>query len=331
MKKLVDSFSRKIDYLRISITDHCNLNCLYCAPFGGRRKLDHADILSHEEIARIGHAAVLAGISKIRITGGEPLMRRGVVELCRMLASLEGLESLSLTTNGVLLQKLALPLYDAGLQRVNVSLDTLRSERFRKVTGHNLLSQVHSGMETAEKVGLRPIKINSVIMRGINDDEIEDLARLTLEKPYHVRFIELMPTNGDGLGDYESLFMPVEEIVKMVKIVGELSLEPAIDSLGPARLCSLPGAIGKVGFIAPLSWHFCGSCNRLRLTADGKLKTCLFSEEEIDIKGPLRTGASIRELLGIFRFAITHKPRGHSFKEINKQKRSRLAMQAIGG
>lgn len=258
-------------------------------------------------------------------------MRRGVVELCRMLSALEGLESLTLTTNGVLLRELARPLGDAGLQRVNVSLDTLRPERFRKVTGHNLLSHVLSGLEMAEEVGLFPIKINTVVMRGINEDEVEDFVRLTLEKPYHVRFIELMPTNGWTIGDHETLFVPVEEIIKMVKRVGELSLEPSTNSSGPARLCTLPGGVGKVGFIAPLSWHFCGSCNRLRLTADGKLRTCLFSEEEIDIKQSLRAGASIEELAKIFRLAATRKPHGHHFEGTDGHDGFGRAMRAIGG
>ena len=329
MTKLLDGFDRRIDYLRISITDHCNLNCLYCAPFGGRRKLNHSEVLSYEEIRRVVEAAVQAGISKVRITGGEPLMRRRVVELCRMLASLEGLESLSLTTNGILLQELAQPLFEAGVRRVNVSLDTLRPERFRKITGHNLLSQVLAGIQRAEEVGLRPVKINTVVMRGINKDEVEDLARLTLEKPYHVRFIEFMPTN--GLRGHESLFVPIEEIVKMVNKVGEPSLEPALDSFGPARLCTLPGGVGMVGFIAPLSWHFCGSCNRLRLTADGKLRTCLFSEEEIDIKRSLRTGASIEELANIFRLAATKKPHGHRLECSDVERHLGRDMQAIGG
>jgi cyclic pyranopterin phosphate synthase len=168
-------------------------------------------------------------------------------------------------------------------------------------------------------------------MRGINDDEIEDFARLTLKKSYQVRFIELMPTNGCGSGDYESLFMPVEEIVRVVKRVGELSLEPAVDSLGPARLCSLPEGLGKVGFIAPLSWHFCGSCNRLRLTSDGNLRTCLFSEKEVDIKRPLRAGASIEELADIFRLAATRKPHGHRLDRTDVEKHFGRDMQAIGG
>jgi cyclic pyranopterin phosphate synthase len=329
MTRLVDGFERRIDYLRISITDHCNLKCSYCTPFGGSSKLSHSEILSYEEIGMLVEAAVQAGISKVRITGGEPLVRRGVVGLCRMLADLDGLESLTLTTNGVLLQELALPLFEAGVRRVNISLDTLRPGRFRKITGHNLLSQALAGIQRAEAVGLYPVKLNTVVMRGINEDEVEDFARLTLEKPYHVRFIELMPTNGSN--HHETLFVPVDEIMKMVKKVGELSLEPATNSFGPARPCTLPGGVGKVGFIAPLSWHFCGSCNRLRLTADGKLRTCLFSEEEIDIKRSLRAGASIEELANIFRLAATRKPRSHHLEGSTDQDAFGRAMRAIGG
>lgn len=292
-------------------------------------KLTHAEILSYEEIGRLTKAAVEAGISKVRLTGGEPLMRKGVVELCRLLSSIEGLESLALTTNGVRLQELAPQLHAAGVQRVNVSLDTLRPERFRKITGYNLLSQVLAGISMAEEVGLHPVKINTVVMRGVNEDEIEDFARLTVEKPYHVRFIELMPFNGSG--DHQSLYVPVEEMVKRVIGVGDLSLEPVAESSGPARLCSLPGAQGKVGFIAPLSYHFCGSCNRLRLTADGNLRTCLFSEKEVDIKGPLRAGASIAELANIFRLAATRKPHGHSLGRTHIEKYFGRDMQAIGG
>ncbi len=329
MNRLVDTFSRKIDYLRISITDHCNLNCFYCAPFSGRTKLTHSDILSYEEICRFTKAAVQAGISKVRITGGEPLMRKRVVELCHMLSGIEGLKSLTLTTNGVRLKNLAPQLHDAGVQRVNVSLDTLRPERFCKITGHNLLSQVLAGIEMAEKVGLHPVKINTVVIRGVNEDEIEDFARLTAEKPYHVRFIELMPLNGSG--EHESFFVPVEEMVKRVKRVGDLCLEPAAESSGPALLCSLPGAKGKVGFIAPLSYHFCGSCNRLRLTADGKLRTCLFSDEEIDIKGRLRGNASAEELVDIYRLAAIRKPHGHRLKCNHVEEYFGRDMQAIGG
>jgi cyclic pyranopterin phosphate synthase len=331
MTKLLDPYDRTIDYLRISITDRCNLDCLYCAPFGGRKRLSHVEILSYEEILRITKAAVSAGISKIRITGGEPLHRRGMVRLCRMLADIDGIESLAVTTNGILLKELADPLFEAGVQRVNVSLDTLKPERFKKITGGDLLYRVLEGIEAAEKVGLNPIKINTVIMRGINDDEIEDLAGLTLEKPYHVRFIELMPTQGHTIKKHHSLFVPISEMVDRIKIIGKLQLDNKTKSFGPAMLYSFPEAPGKVGFIAPLSRHFCETCNRLRLTADGKLRTCLFSEKEIDIKAPLREGASRKALADMFRKAARSKPQRHHLNDTAILNLSSRTMRAIGG
>ncbi len=329
--KLVDSFGRKIDYLRISITDHCNLKCYYCTPFSGRSHLERLEILTYEEMLNVARAAATVGITKIRITGGEPLVRKGVVEFCRMLSELDGLKSLALTTNGIFLEEMAEPLFNAGVRRINISLDTLRPKRFEKITGYNWLPRVLAGIKRAEQIGMNPVKINPVVMRGINDDEIEDLARLTLDKPCHVRFIELMPTNSLAYGDYESLYIPVEEIMKKISQIDRVQIEPATDSYGPARLCKLPGAVGKVGFIAPISWHFCGSCNRLRLTADGKIKTCLFSREEIDIKPPLRTGATQNDIINIFRQAVAEKPSGHHLNAKDHQNACQRAMRAIGG
>jgi len=329
--KLVDSFGRKIDYLRISITDHCNLKCYYCTPFSGRSHLERSEILTYEELLKLARAATKSGISKIRITGGEPLVRKGVVEFCRMLSELDGLKSLALTTNGIYLEEMAEPLFKAGVRRINISLDTLRPKRFERITGYDWLPRVLDGIRRAEQVGMHPIKINTVVMRGINDDEIEDLARLTLEKPYHVRFIELMPTDSSAYGDYNSLYMPVEEIMKKIHQIDRAQIGPATDSYGPARLCKLPGAIGKVGFIAPISWHFCGSCNRLRLTSEGKIKTCLFSQAEIDIKTPLRTGATQMEIINIIQRAVSEKPRRHHLNEKKHQIACRQAMRAIGG
>lgn len=331
MTKLLDPYGRTIDYLRISITDRCNLDCLYCAPFGGRRRLSHSEILSYEEILRLTKAAVSAGISKIRITGGEPLHRRGMVRLCRMLADIDGIESLAVTTNGILLKELADPLFEAGVRRVNVSLDTLKPERFKKITGGDLLYRVLEGIEAAGKVGLSPIKINTVVMRGINDDEIEDIAGLTLKKPYHVRFIELMPTQGHTVKKHHSLFVPISEMIDRIKEIGKLQLNNKTESFGPAMIYSFPGAPGKVGFIAPLSRHFCGTCNRLRLTADGKLRTCLFSEKEIDIKESLRKGASMKDLVLIFKQAIREKPKSHQLNDGTPLNVSGRAMRTIGG
>ena len=328
---LVDSYGRKIDYLRISITDHCNLKCYYCTPFSGRSHLERSEILTYEEMLKVARAAVAAGISKIRITGGEPLVRKGVVAFCRMLSRLDGLKSLALTTNGIYLAEMAEPLFKAGVRRINISLDTLRPERFEKITGYDRLPRVLAGIARAEDIGMHPIKINAVVMRGINDDEIEDLAALTLSKPYHVRFIELMPTNSTAYGDYESLFVPVEEFMKKIHQIDCVQIEPATDSYGPARLCKLPDAIGKVGFIAPISWHFCGSCNRLRLTADGKIKTCLFSQDEIDIKAALRSGATQDDIVDIFKQAVAEKPSGHHLNAKDHQNTCSRAMRAIGG
>ena len=329
--KLVDSYGRTIDYLRISITDHCNLKCCYCTPFSGRSHLEHSEILTYEEMLTVARAAAATGITKIRITGGEPLIRKGVVEFCRMLSQIDGLKSLALTTNGIYLAEMAEPLFKAGIHRINVSLDTLKPERFERITGYDLLPRVLAGIKRAERIGMHPIKINTVVMRGINDDEIEDLARLTLDKPYHVRFIELMPTDSSAYGDYDSLFMPVEEFIKKINQIGRVQIESTTNTYGPARLCKLPGAVGKVGFIAPISWHFCDSCNRLRLTSDGKIKTCLFSQEEIDIKTPLRNGATQNEIVNIFGQAAANKPSGHHLNAKDHQNACQRAMRAIGG
>ena len=329
--ELVDGYGRKIDYLRISITDHCNLKCYYCTPFSGRDHLDRSEILTYEEMLTAARAAAAAGITKIRITGGEPLVRKGVVEFCRMVSGLDGLKSLALTTNGVFLAEMAEPLFKAGVRRINISLDTLRPDRFEKITGYNWLPRVLAGIERAEQIGMDPIKINTVVMRGVNDDEIEDLAALTLSKPYHVRFIELMPTNSTACEDYKSLFVPVEEFMKRIHQIESVQIEPATDSYGPARLCKLPDSIGKVGFIAPISWHFCGSCNRLRLTADGKIKTCLFSQEEIDIKAALRKGATQDDIIDIFSLAVARKPSGHQLDTRGHDNACKRAMRAIGG
>jgi cyclic pyranopterin phosphate synthase len=331
MKHLVDSYGRQIDYLRISITDRCNLRCLYCSPFDCRRRYSHSEILSFEEIGRVVETAVNLGISKFRITGGEPLVRRGVVDLCRMIAGMPGVRSLALTTNGVLLDEMAASLAAAGVQRINISLDTLRPEKFLKLTGYDGLAHVLKGINRAEAEGLNPVKLNTVVMRGVNDDELVDLAQITLRKPYHVRFIELMPWSSWPKGEYENHFMPVEEIIKTLRPLGDLRLEHAVDSSGPARLCTLPGGVGHLGFIAPVTRHFCKACNRLRLTADGKLRTCLFAGEEIDIKRAIRSGASSEALAEILQEAVTRKPRGHGLNDQTEELAKGRLMRAIGG
>ncbi len=329
---LIDSFGRTIDYLRISITDHCNLNCCYCMPaFSGRTHLNQIEILTYEELYRLVEAAVCTGISKIRITGGEPLVRKGVIDFCTMLGTLPGLENLALTTNGVYLAKLARSLKKAGVKRVNVSLDTLQRGRFEAITGQDRLDDVLEGIYQSEAAGFYPVKINVVVMRGVNDDEIAQLAALTYERACHVRFIELMPFQHAGFGDYQDLFMPIGEIIKRIPHIKKAHVGPALETSGPARLCTLPEARGKIGFIAPMSWHFCGSCNRLRLTADGNIRTCLFSETEIDVKTPLRNGASKHELVELLRDAAKSKPRRHHLNRSYKQSHQHRAMYAIGG
>lgn len=330
--KLIDRHNRPINYLRISITDHCNLNCCYCRPpFSGRPQLNRSEILSYEEILTLSKAAVSAGITKIRITGGEPLVRKDVVDFCRMLSGIQGLESLALTTNGTLLKKLAVPLNRAGIQRINVSLDTLKRERFERITGRDVLPDVLCGIEEAERAGFSTIKINTVVMRGINDDEVGSLAALTYRKPYHVRFIEMMPLENQARGEFSRLFVPVSEIIRKIEGIDRAQIGPATDNWGPARLCILPRAKGKVGFIAPMSWHFCGSCNRLRLTADGKIRTCLFSDQEIDFGDSLRKGASEKELIEILKSAVKQKPRRHNREKNQYLTSNRQGMCAIGG
>jgi len=332
MAKLMDGFGRRIDYLRLSVTDHCNLKCSYCSPpFSGRRWLARSEILSYEELVILAEAAVTAGISKIRITGGEPLVRNGIVEFCRMISRIDGLNRLALTTNGVRLGDLAQPLHNAGVRRINISLDTLNRDRFQHITGKDRLPQVLEGIDQAEESGFEPIKLNMVVMRGINDDEVADLAAMTYRKPYHVRFIELMPFQNQTAGDFRKLFMPIGDIMKHIPRIKNAQINPGNDRSGPARLCILPGAKGRVGFIAPMSWHFCNTCNRLRLTADGKIRSCLFSSSEIDVKGPLRQGASKRELIDLFRGAVDNKPRRRCVPVPSIPNGETRGMYAIGG
>jgi cyclic pyranopterin phosphate synthase len=216
------------------------------------------------------------------------------------------------------------------VKRINVSLDTLKRNRFKQITGKDRLAEVLSGIDAAEAAGLAPIKINTVVMRGVNDDEISDLADLTFSKPYHVRFIELMPFQHTHFGDYDQLHVPIGEIIRKIPGIEHVRVYPNLDNAGPARLCALPGAEGKIGFIAPMGWHFCGSCNRLRLTADGKIRSCLFSNVEMDIKTPLRSGASKMELIEFFTSAVTHKPRRYQLNGNSHGKTGR-GMYAIGG
>jgi cyclic pyranopterin phosphate synthase len=313
MTAVRDSYQRRIRYLRVSITDRCNLRCVYCMPEEGIPQIAHQDILRFEEVQRAVAVAISLGITQVRLTGGEPLARRSMVDLVNMLAQTPGLEGLALTTNGTLLAPLAEPLAQAGLQRVNISLDTLRPERYRAMTRRGELADALAGIEAAQHAGLHPVKINAVVMRGINDDEVVDLARCSVERGWHVRFIEVMPL-GKEPALARMLFVPAAEI--RARIEAALGpLQPAeVPGNGPARTWRLAEAGdtgGSIGLISALSAHFCADCNRLRLSADGRVFPCLFSDLEIDLRGPLRAGADDEALRQVFLQAIASKGEGH--------------------
>jgi cyclic pyranopterin phosphate synthase len=281
-------------------------------PLEGISLMAHENILSYEEISTVTQAAADLGIIKVRLTGGEPLVRAGLTTLVAMLAQIQGIDDISLTTNAVILERYAGELKNAGLHRVNISLDSLRSNTFHRITRVGNLDDVLRGIEAARQAGLNPVKINTVVMRGINDDEVIDFARLTIENEWHVRFIEYMPfSNGDEKAD--GLLVPVAEMKASIDTLGEL--EPTLESGGgPAKYFRLPGARGTIGFISPVSEHFCQVCNRLRLTADGKLRPCLFSDKEIDLREPLRQGATADDIKRLIQEAASCKPEGHRLK-----------------
>ncbi|GAB4483959.1 MAG: GTP 3',8-cyclase MoaA [Thermodesulfovibrionales bacterium] len=310
MSGLRDSYARVIDYLRISITDKCNLRCIYCMPDEGVAPVQHGDVLSYEEILRIAEVAARLGVRKLRLTGGEPLVRKNLVFLISALKKIGGIEDLSLTTNGQLLANAARDLKNAGLDRVNVSIDSFIPERYRRITRGGDLEVVRSGLRAADEAGLKPLKINMVPIRGLNDDEIEDFARITADSAYHVRFIECMPTAESGFWSPERYITTDEIMERIRKNVGGLTAVRARKN-GPSKYYRLEGAKGVVGFISALTHHFCDSCNRLRLTADGKLRPCLFSESEIDLRAAIRSGAPDSEIERLLRLAIAVKPEGH--------------------
>jgi cyclic pyranopterin phosphate synthase len=336
MSGLKDDFQREIDYLRLSITDRCNLRCVYCMPPDGIVPSMHKEILRYEEIIRIVGIGAGLGVKKVRLTGGEPLTRKNVSFLISSLKKIPGIEDLSMTTNGTLLEKCAQELADAGLDRVNISLDSFNADRYREITRGGSLDAVLRGISAAEKAGLRPVKINMVPIRGVNDDEVADFARLTLTSEYHVRFIEFMPSGDNDYWNPER-YISTEELKKIMESVGPLA-PVHIRKNGPSRYFSLQGAKGVVGFISAVTHHFCADCNRLRLTSDGKLRPCLFSETEIDLKTALRNGGSDAEIERLLRLAIKVKPEGHNMADTLARKgplalsgRQRRPMAKIGG
>lgn len=325
----IDPHNRKITYLRVSVTDRCNLRCIYCMPVHDLKLQGHMDILRYEEILHVIRTATDLGVNKVRLTGGEPLVRKGFVHLVESVRQIVGLQDISVTTNGVLLEKMALPLFEAGLRRINVSLDTLNPLKYAKITGRPFFDAVWKGLQAAEAVGFSPIKVNVVAIRGLNDDELSRFAQLSMEKPYHIRFIEYMPVGRDTNWASEE-YIPSDEIKARLESCGPLHRVPRATHDGPAERYQFESARGEIGFISALSHHFCPSCNRLRLTADGKLRPCLFAEDEVDIKSPLRSGYSEEDLKRVFHDAIARKPRRHHLEESEKRASLR-PMSTIGG
>lgn len=318
-----DLFSRRINYMRISITDLCNLRCQYCMPEEGICKKEHDDILSLEEIVEIVKSGAKLGIDKVRITGGEPLVRNGIVEFINMVSNIDGIKDIAITTNGLLLPKYAEDLKKAGLKRVNISIDSLKPDKYKEITRGGDLSKVLEGIQEAIRVGLTPVKLNVVAIGGYNDDEIGDFINLTKDEPIDVRFIELMPI-GEASSWAKERFISNEYIKdKFTELV-----PTETEKSSPAKYYKLPGGKGRVGFINPISNHFCGDCNRLRLTSDGKLKPCLHSNNEIDILEVVRN--SPEKIYDVLKSAILSKPEKHDLYSEEHEESIRNMFQ-IGG
>lgn len=310
----IDRFGRNIRYLRISLTDHCNLRCVYCMPEDMTFR-PNAELMQDDEILLLMRLFARLGFDKYRLTGGEPTVRARVVDLVRAMKQIPGVRSLSMTTNGVLLKKLAQPLKDAGLERVNVSLDTLDPDRFRRVTRWGSLEQVWEGIQAAEQAGLTPIKINAVVVNGYNTTDVVDLARLTYQHPWQVRFIEMMPFGGVTDLQRSQIVTAAEMQATIREQLGPLELAYNGELDGEARIYRLPGACGELGFISSVTVPFCAACTRARLTADGKLRLCLLRDQELDLLTPLRAGASIEDLRQLILAGIWQKPWGHGLSE----------------
>jgi GTP 3',8-cyclase len=328
MKILKDQYQRTINYLRISVTDRCNLRCQYCMPEEGIPLIDHGDILRYEEILRLVRVAAQEGITKVRITGGEPLVRKGIVNFINELSAVPGIKDLSMTTNGVLLKDFAQPLKLAGLKRINISLDTLDQETFFRITRRDKFHDVRAGIMEALNVGFSPVKLNVVIIKGTNEKEVLDFARLTIQFPLVVRFIEYMPA-GENQWKPELVYFnsrikeQIQELGALVSLLNE-------KNDGPAVRYRFKNSLGEIGFINPISDHFCHLCNRIRLTPDGHLRTCLLHDEEIDLKPFLRGGSDDEKLREVFLHALEKKPKQHYLEEAHFKKCQRT-MSALGG
>ena len=325
---LVDAHNRHLNYLRISITDRCNLKCIYCVPKGLIPRLPHDEILRYEEILRIVGVGVQLGITKVRVTGGEPLVRKGVYGFLDQLTRIKGLTDVALTTNGIFLKQNLEKIRSAGINRINISLDTLDRNTYAQTTGFDKFPQVWQAIAAARVKGFDPIKINVVALRGVNDEELADFARLSFSNPYHIRFIEHMPMGQSPINLHPPLL--IAEIKDRIRRIGNLIKIPRTHADGPAERYRLEGAQGEIGFIGALSCHFCDSCNRLRLTASGGLRPCLLSDHQLDLKKPLRKGCSDKELAGLFLAAVENKPSGHHLN-INDPVGVSCHMSSIGG
>lgn len=317
---MIDAKGRNITYLRISVTDKCNLRCRYCMPEEGVCKKDHAQMLSEDEIIQAVEAAAALGITKLRITGGEPLVKKNILSICRRAVAVEGIKEVCLTTNGLLLPQLAKQLKEAGVKRLNLSLDTLNPEKYAYITRIGNMNDFRAGLDAAFEAGFEKIKINSVLIGGFNDDEIEAMAKLTLQYPLDMRFIELMPMYDSGDFGMEAYLPDSKVLEKLPEAV------PVPQDGGVAKLYRLPGAKGNIGLISPVSAHFCGECNRLRLTADGKLKPCLHAPDEYDIRGLDRDGVK-----AVFEQAIRNKPAWHGDLDVIHRSQAGRNMNEIGG
>ena len=341
---LVDQFSRTISYLRLSVTDRCNLRCIYCMPEDNElsgtmvksgRFLSHSDLLSYEELMRVVKLAVSLGMNKIRLTGGEPLVRKGIIDFIHCLSNVKGLDQIRLTTNGVLLQEYGQQLYEHGVHHINVSLDTLQAERFKTITGKDRFDDVWKGLMLAKDLGFK-VKLNVVAMKGVNHDEFVDFARLALDYPFQVRFIEFMPV-GDKNSWQRKRFIDTDTIREMVSSQGTLRPYEKQYGAGPARMyhISTPdGRSGSLGFISPISHHFCDECNRLRLTSEGRLRACLLRDVETDLKGIIRSGGTDADIVDSIRQTILNKPQGHMLQdELGGEEKAGCSgrMSRIGG
>lgn len=324
-----DGFGRRIEYLRISVTDKCNLRCVYCMPEEGLPWLRREELLSYEEIAAIVSAMAPMGLRKLRITGGEPLVRKDLPRLVRMLAAIPGIEDIALSTNAVLLEESAAELRDAGVQRLNISLDSLKPDRIDAISRRpGSAERVLRGLAAAEKAGFSPIKINCVVMRGRNDDEVEDFAAITRDRPWHIRFIEVMPT-GENLPVSADEFVPADEVLGRIGRIEELQPVAGPHGNGPARYFAFPGARGTIGVITPMSHNYCEKCNRMRLTADGQLRPCLFGAIQTNLRDAIRTGAPIEPLV---RETLRIKPERHWLAQGSAEgSGGLLALSQVGG